>query len=141
MKLINTKWHALNDYACGLLLIASPFLFEFSDKGRQTLLPVSIGALVIIYSAFTKYETSLFKAISIKSHLVLDVLFGGLLAVSPWLFRFNDAVYAPHLILGSIMIGVALLSDTVKSTGRLNHLASMSRSNSMHSTAWLGHTE
>jgi hypothetical protein len=141
MKLINTKWHALNDYACGLLLIASPFLFDFYDKGKQTLLPVSIGALVIIYSAFTKYENSLFKAISIKSNLMLDMIFGGLLAVSPWLFRFNEIVYAPHLIIGSIMILVSLLSDNVKSTGRLNQLARMSRSNTMQSTAWLGHTE
>jgi hypothetical protein len=44
------------------------------------------------------------------THLMLDLGGGVLLALSPWLFGFADYVAAPHLIVGLLEIGVALMT-------------------------------
>jgi hypothetical protein len=142
MKLINTKLHALSDYLCGPLLIASPWIFNFYDKSAQTLLPISIGTLLIIYSLFTKYESSLFKALDLKAHLIIDLMLGTLLAISPWLFRFNEIVYGPHLILGLIMISVSFLSESVVGEKHIHRMPRHPKTHDhLHSTAWMGHVE
>lgn len=45
-------------------------------------------------------------------HLLFDLLSGILLAASPWLFGFADQVYLPHLIIGMLEIGAALMTKT-----------------------------
>lgn len=46
-----------------------------------------------------------------KAHLDMDLAAGLLLAASPWLFDFADELYLPHLILGIIEIGAAILTE------------------------------
>jgi hypothetical protein len=111
MKLLNTRIHAILDYIFGILLIASPWIFNFADGSLAQRIPVTIGAITIVMSLFTKYEFSIFKLIGMNTHLVIDFLAGLFLAASPWLFHFNDRVYLPHLIFGIIEIVVVLLSD------------------------------
>ena len=45
-------------------------------------------------------------------HLGLDAAAGLLLAASPWLFGFAEFVYLPHLILGILEMGAALMTET-----------------------------
>lgn len=94
----------------GLLLIAAPWLFDFANGGAETWVPVILGAGAIIYSLMTNYELGVSRAISMRTHLMLDLMSGILLAVSPWLFGFADEVYGPHLILGIFEIGAALMT-------------------------------
>lgn len=112
MRPIPTGFHALLDYLTGLLLIASPWLFGFSWGGVATWLPVALGAGVIAYSAFTAYELAIVRVIPMLLHLWLDGLGGLLLAVSHWVFGFADRVWIPHLVIGVIEIGVALMTRT-----------------------------
>ncbi|AHM62110.1 hypothetical protein D770_19295 [Flammeovirgaceae bacterium 311] len=100
----------------GLLLIASPWILDFNRGGAETWIPVILGAGVILYSLFTDYELSIARKISMPTHLWLDVLGGAFLAVSPWLFNFDEYVYLPHLILGIAEIGSGLLTKTVPDT-------------------------
>jgi hypothetical protein len=44
-------------------------------------------------------------------HLFLDAAGGILLAASPWLFGFADEVWVPHLVLGLIELGTALMTQ------------------------------
>jgi len=108
MRFIPTKVHGYLDYMMGVLLIAAPWLFDFAKGGAETWVPVLLGAGAIIYSLMTDYELGATNAISMRTHLTLDLLSGILLAASPWLFGFADYVYAPHLILGILEIGAAL---------------------------------
>jgi SPW repeat len=49
---------------------------------------------------------------------MLDLGSGILLAVSPWLFGFADQVWAPHLVIGLIEIGTALMTRRVPGHAR-----------------------
>jgi hypothetical protein len=111
------------DYLMGALLIAAPWLFDFADGGAETWVPVILGAGAIVYSLMTDYELGASRTISMRTHLTLDLLSGILLAASPWLFGFADYVYEPHLILGILEIGAALMTKRVPSNERRSHHA------------------
>jgi hypothetical protein len=110
MRFIPTKVHGYLDYIVGALLIAAPWLFDFARGGAETWVPVILGAGAIVYSLFTDYELGVTKGISMGTHLTLDMLSGALLAASPWIFGFADYVYVPHLVLGILEIGAALMT-------------------------------
>ena len=107
MRFLPTRVHGVLDYLMGILLIASPWLFDFARGGAETWVPVVLGAGAILYSMMTDYELGLSKNISMSTHLTLDLLSGIVLAISPWLFGFAEYVYLPHLILGILEIGAS----------------------------------
>ncbi len=113
MRFIPTRIHGMLDYGMGLLLIVSPWLFGFADGGAAQWVPIILGLGAILYSLFTDYELGLVRSIPMTGHLGLDAASGLLLAVSPWLFQFADTVYWPHLILGLLEIGAAVMTHTV----------------------------
>jgi len=113
MRVISTRVHGMLDYLVGALLIAAPWLFGFADGGAETWVPVVLGAGAIVYSLFTDYELGMVRSIPMPTHLMLDIGSGVLLAVSPWLFGFADRVWEPHLIVGLIEIGTALMTRRV----------------------------
>jgi hypothetical protein len=110
MRVIPTKVHGYMDYIMGLLLIASPWIFDFADGGAKQWVPVILGAGAIIYSLMTDYELGASRVITMRTHLTLDLMSGILLAASPWLFGFADEVYLPHLILGIVEIAASLMT-------------------------------
>ncbi|GAA0553241.1 SPW repeat domain-containing protein [Chitinophaga japonensis] len=110
MRVIGTKTHAYLDYIMGVLLIIAPWVFGFYQGGAETWIPVIFGSGTIIYSLLTNYELSVWRMMSMRTHLNLDMINGALLAASPWLFSFAADVRQPHVILGLIEIGIALIS-------------------------------
>ncbi|HET8855741.1 MAG TPA: SPW repeat protein [Salinimicrobium sp.] len=108
MRFIETKAHGMLDYLMGVLLIISPWLFDFDNGGAAQWIPMILGFSTIFYSIITNYELGLLKIISMKTHLMIDLFSGILLAVSPWLFGFAELVYLPHLILGLAEIAASL---------------------------------
>lgn len=120
MKIISTKVHGVLDYLMGIVLIAAPWILKFNRDGAETWVPVILGAGVILYSLFTKYELSLSKQIPMRTHLTLDIVSGILLALSPWIFGFSEYVFLPHLILGVLEIGAGLMTESTSSQERLN---------------------
>ena len=121
MRFIGTKTHGYLDYIMGALLIAAPWIFDFAAGGAETWVPVILGAGVILYSLMTDYELGASPQISMRTHLMLDLIGGALLAVSPWLFGFADYVWEPHLIFGLLEMGAALFTKRVPSTERAHH--------------------
>jgi hypothetical protein len=109
--MINTRTHAIIDYVMGAALIIVPFLFNFGAVSSAALwTPVILGVVVLLTSLVTKYELSVAKVIPMPIHIGADILVGLVLAASPWLFGFAEQMWMPHLILGVVEIGVALLS-------------------------------
>jgi hypothetical protein len=121
MRFIPTKVHGVMDYLVGILLIASPWLFDFNRGGMEAWIPVILGAGALMYSIMTDYELGLTRTLSMRTHLTLDLMSGILLAASPWIFGFADYVYVPHLILGLVEIGAALMTKREPSNERWMH--------------------
>lgn len=116
MKLINTKAHGVLDYVAGVLAMIMPWLFGFHRGGAESWVPLNIGIYLVLYSLITNYEYGWFKGITVKWHLLLDMLAGLVLALSPWIFGFHLFVYLPHLTVGLVL--VALLTKRKAYAGR-----------------------
>ena len=108
-----TRIHGLLDYTVGALLIALPWLLGFARGGFETWIMVGLGAATLVYSALTDYELGLVRRLSMPTHLLLDGLGGALLAVSPWLFGFDQSVWIPHVAAGVFSIVTATVTDTI----------------------------
>jgi hypothetical protein len=108
-----TRVHGILDYLLGALLIASPWLFGFADGGAEQWVPVALGAGVLLYSVFTDYELGLVKKLQMPAHLFLDALGGLALAVSPWMFGFDERVWMPHVVIGLVEVVTAAITNTV----------------------------
>ncbi|HYO15635.1 MAG TPA: hypothetical protein VE685_20755 [Thermoanaerobaculia bacterium] len=113
MRFIPTRVHGVIDYLWGVLFASSPWLFGYGRGGAETWVAVAFGAGAILYSLLTDYEVGVFRVLSMRAHLVLDVLGGAVLAASPWLFGFADLVRAPHLGFGLFSVVAGLITETV----------------------------
>lgn len=113
MLAMPTRIHGMFDYTAGALAIASPWLFGFSAETRPMAVAVGAGILVIVYALLTDYEMGAARSLQIPVHLWLDGILGLLLAISPWLFGFDQTVWIPHLLLGLVLIFLAVFSQTI----------------------------
>ncbi len=118
MQFISTKVHACLDYIVGFFLIVSPWIFKIQPTAIEGLILMAMGILALVYSVFTRYELGIFHILPFSVHLGLDVLSGIVLAASPWLFGFADAIYLPHLLIGLFEVFAGLATKT--SPGRKN---------------------
>lgn len=110
MKFISTKTHGILDYIGGIVLIISPWLFGFATGGPAQWIPVILGLMIIGVSIFTRYELGAVRLIPMSTHLMIDIVTGLFLAVSPWLFGFADIVFWPHLLLGLLEAGAGFFT-------------------------------
>jgi hypothetical protein len=111
MRFIPTKFHAPLDYIVGVLLIAAPWIFQFSDVTAATVVSVVLGVGLIAYSMFTDYELGVWKVAPMAVHNLIDVVAGTLLAASPWIFGFADDsanVWVPLVVVGLAAIFLGL---------------------------------
>ena len=121
MRFIETKTHGYLDYIMGALLIAAPWIFDFDRGGAETWVPVILGIAMIGLALMTDYELGASRQISMRTHLMIDLISGAILAASPWLFGFADYVWEPHLILGILEMGAALMTKRNPSNERSHH--------------------
>jgi SPW repeat-containing protein len=111
MRFIPTKFHAPLDYIVGAALIASPWIFQFSEHTAATVVPIVLGIGLIAYSLITDYELGVWKVAPMAVHNLIDVVAGAFLALSPFLFGFADEsanVWLPHVVVGLAAIFLGL---------------------------------
>lgn len=113
MRFFSTKVHGVLDFLIAALLIAAPWLLGFARGGAETWVPVVLGVGIAAYSLLTDYELGVLKRIQMPLHLWLDAGGGLLLALSPWLFSFDQHVWLPHVVVGVLEIGTAFMTETV----------------------------
>jgi hypothetical protein len=101
--------HGAIEYAAGVLLIASSFLFGFED-GAATAVSIVAGILVLVIAASTEGPSSLVNSIPISVHVLLDYALAAILVASPFLFGFTDES-APTALF--IVLGIAHLLVTI----------------------------
>jgi hypothetical protein len=111
--MITTRVHGILDYLVGVALIVAPWLFNFAAGGAETMIPVILGAGIIALSLITNYELGLVGILSMRNHLRIDIIAGIFLAASPWIFGFAGLVWAPHVIVGLLLIGTGSMTQTI----------------------------
>jgi hypothetical protein len=112
MRWIPTRVHGVLDYLWGALLLSAPWLLGFARGGAETWIAVALAFGAIVYSLLTDYELGVARVLSMRGHLLLDLLGGLLLAASPWLFGFADRVWLPHVAFGLFSVGASLMTRT-----------------------------
>lgn len=125
MQVISTRTHGMLDYGVGLLLMLAPYLLGFANGGAAQWVPMLIGIAIIGMSLVTNYELSIAKLVPMPIHLAGDIGSGLLLLASPWLFGFASLVLWPHVIVGLVEIGTAMMTERTARPRRENcsHLA------------------
>ena len=111
MRFIPTKFHAPLDYIVGVALIASPWIFQFSEHAAATVVPIVLGIGLIAYSLITDYELGVWKVAPMAVHNLIDVVAGAVLALSPWLFGFAEEganTWLPLVVVGLAAIFLGL---------------------------------
>lgn len=118
MKIISAKVHTIIGIVVGIVLLLAPTLFGFENNTMATLVPRIIGGFIILNELITTSPLSVVKLVPMKVHIVLDCLTGLVLGLSPWLFGFSSApanAWAPHVLVGVLVIGYALMTNTADS--------------------------
>ena len=112
---ITSRMHAMLDYPLAVVLIATPWIFGFSDVGGAAVaLPIIVGALALGQSLITDWELSVANIIPLPVHLTLDALAGVVLAISPFVFGFYDEgtnVWLPQVVAGIGMLNAGLMTQ------------------------------
>jgi hypothetical protein len=117
MRFIPTRYHAPLDYIVGAVLIAAPWIFQFSDIDAATVVSIVLGIGLIAYSLFTNYELGVWKVAPMAVHNLIDIVAGALLAASPWVFGYADGgdnAWVPFVVIG---VAAIFLGLTTKQAG------------------------
>lgn len=116
MKFIPAYVHGIFDYIGGLMLLLAPNLFGFAEYGgAAVLIPRFLGAMILAQAMATDYEVGLIKVIPMKMHLMVDYFASAFLAISPWLFGFNNLpknAWVPHVIVGIAVFILTMATQT-----------------------------
>lgn len=116
MGFISTKAHTVIGLVVGVVLVFAAGIFGFTDNNAASMVALWVGIFIVISELVTTSPFSLIKLIPMRVHIIIDVLTGIFLAVSPWLFNFMDTAqnnqWLPHLLVGIVIVGYALLTST-----------------------------
>jgi hypothetical protein len=105
---IPTAVYGVLTYILSLTLIASPWLFHLADISSAALfLPIYFGWLQLIMCIFADTEVGFLKQFPIQMHMVLCLVTGFILMISPWLYSFSSKAFWPELLLGGALIFLA----------------------------------
>jgi hypothetical protein len=114
---ISLNTHNVMDYVGGVVLMASPYVFGFSDIESARNVFLVLGAGLIIYSLLTNYRYSIAKIIPLGVHMALDVIAGIFLMLAPsiWAYRplLTGGEYAWHFIIGLGVIALVAVTRRV----------------------------
>jgi hypothetical protein len=113
--------HGMLDYPAGILLLAAPWIFGFTDVNSAQAVAMIVGAVIILQSLITDYELSVANVLPLPGHLALDVVADLFLALSPFIFGFSDEganAWVPHLVAGLGLIAAGLMTQRHRETPR-----------------------
>ncbi|MCU1604735.1 MAG: hypothetical protein JWP46_1200 [Modestobacter sp.] len=102
----------LFEYLGGVLFIAAPFLFGFTDVGAATAASIVFGIGFLVLAATSQGPTGLVKQLSPPVHALLDAVLAILLIAAPFVLGFSDVPTPRNLFL---VTGVVWLLVTIGS--------------------------
>ncbi|HYC82588.1 MAG TPA: SPW repeat protein [Solirubrobacterales bacterium] len=103
--------HAALEPFIGAVLIASPWIFGFSDVDEATVSCVALGVIVILTGMMTDWRVSLMRVIPIRTHMIADYTVALLLIVLPFVLGFSDNGAATRfMVIAGVLEAIAALS-------------------------------
>lgn len=111
-NIIPTHWHAFLDYVMVFTLVGGPWIFTFHESVAATNVSLWSGAAIAGLSIFTRYEGGLIRVIPMPLHLVMDIVVGLLLMISPFLFDFGEEGNTFHIVSGLIVLGGGIFTSS-----------------------------
>ncbi|MDA0772440.1 MAG: hypothetical protein O3C63_05810 [Cyanobacteria bacterium] len=109
MRFIKPGLHGIIDYFAVSILIMIPWYSGFT--GIALGLPVSLGVIALFYTIFTDFSLGFKPLLSLKTHLLIDLIGGAFLALSPFIFGFSEAASLFHFQFGIGVVIVVALTD------------------------------
>ena len=82
--------HAALEPLIAVIIIASPWIFQFSETTTATVICVIVGVVMLLVGSITDWRMSLVRLIPLRMHLMGDLLLGAVLILSPLIFGFSD---------------------------------------------------
>lgn len=103
--------HAALEPLIGAVLIASPWIFGFSDVDEATISCIVLGVLVILTGMLTDWRVSLMRVIPIRTHFLADLTVAALLIVLPFILGFSDEGGATRfMVIAGVLEAIAALA-------------------------------
>ena len=112
VKFLPAWFHAIADYAVGVLLIVVALVNDGSDGAKAT--GVVVGAVVLLVSMATRYPLGIFKVLPFTIHSAGDYLAAGLLIAAPFVLNFASAeggIAAFYVVMGIAVLAVSLVTN------------------------------
>lgn len=114
MRVIDSRTHTIIGLLVGVVLIVAPWLLTFADESdAATWSAVGVGVFIVLNELITTSPASPVKLVPMSVHLILDMVTGVFLALTPWFFGFADEdwfVWVPHVVVGILVAGYALMT-------------------------------
>ena len=110
MPLLRTKLHGPIDYAIGLFLGASPWLFGFHEHTAATLVALVFGAGIMLMAVLTNFRFGRWREIPVIAHLFLEGLAGVALVTAPFVLGFAGTTWIPMVVSGLAMLALAVIT-------------------------------
>lgn len=82
--------HAALEPLMALVIIAAPWIFQFSATDSATVICVLVGIAMLLVGSMTDWRMSLVRLIPLRMHLMGDLVLGAVLVLSPLIFGFAD---------------------------------------------------
>jgi hypothetical protein len=109
MRFVPAMLHGTVDYVVGFIVIGLPFYFEL--RGTPPMVLIALGIIVVLYSLLTDYELGAVRFLRIRSHLLLDAIFGVAMLLSPFLFDFPADTRWPVYAIGVVALILAVTTQ------------------------------
>ena len=112
VKFLPAWFHAIADYAVGVLLIVVALVNDGSDGAKAT--GVVVGAVVLLVSMATRYPLGIVKVLPFTIHSAGDYLAAGLLIAAPFVLNFASAeggIAAFYVVMGIAVLAVSLVTN------------------------------
>jgi formate-dependent phosphoribosylglycinamide formyltransferase (GAR transformylase) len=115
MRFIPTSVHGAVDHVVGPALVLAPTVLRLGRTSPEGIVARAVGGAEAAYSNITDYELSVRNVVPMPVHLALDAVGGATLALVPQLTgarRRGKKHWVPHLAIGAMEIGMALMTKT-----------------------------
>lgn len=110
-RFVTKQMHAYLDYPVAIALIGLPFLLGLGDSNALALhISPIIGLAALALTVFTDHHLGVFRVLSYRFHLAVDLIVGVLFLALPFVLGFSglDAIY--YWANGAAVVAVITLS-------------------------------
>lgn len=110
--LIPLTLHATVEPVAAAILIASSWIFGFSNNSHAQTATIMLGAIMLAGGLMTDWRPSLAKMLPLAVHFILDLAVAFTLVVAPfvWGFRTDGAAMRFSVIFGGVELLIAFMT-------------------------------